>query len=205
MHFVSYQNNLHCIQGICFISSCIPFIPMIWYAMLSELQKPSPESAFTCKYTVRDNLPQNENSVIIFTCMTFFWGTQKNMRLSKWWQHWNFGLNYPFNLSFMIFVICCQISACHKCKYSCVIFLIVSCLQFIIGSFLAFPPELRLFDYLYPFWTTVLGYCIGVSSFICVPSYMVYHLVTTKGTFKQVSLDRQKQIQTQLCCNASAW
>uniref|UniRef100_A0A672QDX3 Transporter n=1 Tax=Sinocyclocheilus grahami TaxID=75366 RepID=A0A672QDX3_SINGR len=65
-------------------------------------------------------------------------------------------------------------------------------LLFIIGSFLAFPPEVRLFDYLYPFWTTVLGYCIGVSSFICVPSYMVYHLVTTKGTFKQVSLDRQK-------------
>uniref|UniRef100_A0A672QDG4 Transporter n=1 Tax=Sinocyclocheilus grahami TaxID=75366 RepID=A0A672QDG4_SINGR len=58
-------------------------------------------------------------------------------------------------------------------------------LLFIIGSFLAFPPEVRLFDYLYPFWTTVLGYCIGVSSFICVPSYMVYHLVTTKGTFKQ--------------------
>uniref|UniRef100_A0AAR2K8R5 Transporter n=1 Tax=Pygocentrus nattereri TaxID=42514 RepID=A0AAR2K8R5_PYGNA len=45
----------------------------------------------------------------------------------------------------------------------------------------------RLFDYVYPFWTTVLGYCIGVSSFICVPSYMVYHLLTTKGTFKQVS------------------
>uniref|UniRef100_A0A8C2I8Z9 Transporter n=1 Tax=Cyprinus carpio TaxID=7962 RepID=A0A8C2I8Z9_CYPCA len=65
-------------------------------------------------------------------------------------------------------------------------------LLFIIGSFLAFPPEVKLFNYLYPFWTTVLGYCIGFSSFICVPSYMVYHLVTTKGTFKQVSLDRQK-------------
>uniref|UniRef100_A0A8B9HS19 Solute carrier family 6 member 4 n=1 Tax=Astyanax mexicanus TaxID=7994 RepID=A0A8B9HS19_ASTMX len=60
-------------------------------------------------------------------------------------------------------------------------------LLFIIGSFLAFPPEVKLFDYVYPFWTTVLGYCIGVSSFICVPSYMVYHLLTTKGTFKQVS------------------
>ncbi|XP_051965535.1 sodium-dependent serotonin transporter-like isoform X2 [Xyrauchen texanus] len=58
-------------------------------------------------------------------------------------------------------------------------------LLFIIGSFLAFPPEVRLFNYMYPFWTTVLGYCIGVSSFICVPSYMVYLLLTTKGTFKQ--------------------
>ncbi|XP_076138776.1 solute carrier family 6 member 4a [Alosa pseudoharengus] len=60
-----------------------------------------------------------------------------------------------------------------------------SFLLFIIGSFLAFPPEVTLFHYHYPFWTTVLGYCIGVSSFICVPAYMVYHMLTTKGTFKQ--------------------
>ncbi|XP_037632202.1 solute carrier family 6 member 4a [Sebastes umbrosus] len=58
-------------------------------------------------------------------------------------------------------------------------------LLFIIISFLAFPPEVRLFNYHYPPWTTVLGYCIGVSSFICVPVYMIYHLLTAKGTFKQ--------------------
>lgn len=58
-------------------------------------------------------------------------------------------------------------------------------LLFIIVSFLVFPPEVSLFDYHYPAWTTVLGYCIGLSSFICVPSYMVYHLLTLKGTFKQ--------------------
>ncbi|XP_012684313.2 solute carrier family 6 member 4a [Clupea harengus] len=58
-------------------------------------------------------------------------------------------------------------------------------LLFIIGSFLVFPPDVKLFHYNYPFWTTVLGYCIGVSSFICVPAYMVYLLLTTKGTFKQ--------------------
>ncbi|XP_076591922.1 solute carrier family 6 member 4a [Chaetodon auriga] len=58
-------------------------------------------------------------------------------------------------------------------------------LLFIIISFLAFPPEVRLFNYHFPPWTTVLGYCIGVSSFICVPAYMVYHLLNAKGTFKQ--------------------
>uniref|UniRef100_A0A8K9Y1X2 Transporter n=1 Tax=Oncorhynchus mykiss TaxID=8022 RepID=A0A8K9Y1X2_ONCMY len=63
-------------------------------------------------------------------------------------------------------------------------------LLFIIVSFLAFPPEVKLFDYVYPPWTTVLGYCIGVSSFICVPAYMVYHLLTAKGTFKQVRASR---------------
>ncbi|XP_063061861.1 solute carrier family 6 member 4a isoform X2 [Engraulis encrasicolus] len=58
-------------------------------------------------------------------------------------------------------------------------------LLFIIYNFLRYPPDVSLFDYKYPFWTTVLGYCIGVSSFICVPAYMVYSLITTKGTFKQ--------------------
>ncbi|TNN60201.1 Sodium-dependent serotonin transporter [Liparis tanakae] len=58
---------------------------------------------------------------------------------------------------------------------------------FIIISFLAFPPEVRLFDYQYPPWTTALGYSIGVSSFICVPVYMVYHLLRAKGTFKESS------------------
>uniref|UniRef100_A0A7N8XAA8 Transporter n=1 Tax=Mastacembelus armatus TaxID=205130 RepID=A0A7N8XAA8_9TELE len=52
-------------------------------------------------------------------------------------------------------------------------------LLFIIISFLAFPPEVKLFNYHYPPWTTVLGYCIGVSSFICVPVYMVYHLLSS--------------------------
>uniref|UniRef100_A0A665UVK6 Transporter n=1 Tax=Echeneis naucrates TaxID=173247 RepID=A0A665UVK6_ECHNA len=61
-------------------------------------------------------------------------------------------------------------------------------LLFIIISFLAFPPEVKLFHYHYPQWTTVLGYCIGVSSFICVPAYMVYHLLTAKGTFMQVQV-----------------
>lgn len=61
-----------------------------------------------------------------------------------------------------------------------------SAAQFIIISFLAFPPEVRLFNYHYPPWTTVLGYCIGVSSFICVPAYMVFYLLNAKGTFKQV-------------------
>ncbi|KAF1393780.1 hypothetical protein PFLUV_G00019600 [Perca fluviatilis] len=58
-------------------------------------------------------------------------------------------------------------------------------LLFIVISFLAFPPEVKLFKYHFPPWTTVLGYCIGVSSFICVPAYMVYHLLNAKGTFKQ--------------------
>ncbi|KAM4700793.1 sodium-dependent serotonin transporter [Discoglossus pictus] len=58
-------------------------------------------------------------------------------------------------------------------------------LLFIICSFMSSPPDLRLFNYTYPYWTTVLGYCIGTSSFICVPAYMVYYLISTPGTLKE--------------------
>uniref|UniRef100_A0A8V5HHE8 Transporter n=1 Tax=Melopsittacus undulatus TaxID=13146 RepID=A0A8V5HHE8_MELUD len=58
-------------------------------------------------------------------------------------------------------------------------------LLFVTCSFLSNPPELRLFDYNYPYWTTVVGYCIGTSSVIFIPIYMVYRLVITPGTFKE--------------------
>uniref|UniRef100_A0A4W3J0D1 Transporter n=1 Tax=Callorhinchus milii TaxID=7868 RepID=A0A4W3J0D1_CALMI len=58
-------------------------------------------------------------------------------------------------------------------------------LMFIIASFLSTPPVLKLYNYTYPYWTAVVGYCIGTSSFICVPTYMVYKIVITPGTFKQ--------------------
>ncbi|GAB0198030.1 sodium-dependent serotonin transporter [Grus japonensis] len=58
-------------------------------------------------------------------------------------------------------------------------------LLFVTCSFLSNPPELRLFDYSYPYWTTVVGYCIGTSSIICIPIYMVYRLIITPGTLKE--------------------
>ncbi|XP_027717348.1 sodium-dependent serotonin transporter [Vombatus ursinus] len=58
-------------------------------------------------------------------------------------------------------------------------------LLFIICSFLSSPPELRLFNYNYPRWTVLLGYCIGTSSFICIPAYIIYRLIITPGTFKE--------------------
>ncbi|XP_060060076.1 sodium-dependent serotonin transporter isoform X2 [Erinaceus europaeus] len=58
-------------------------------------------------------------------------------------------------------------------------------LLFIICSFLMSPPQLRLFQYTYPHWSIILGYCIGTSSFICIPTYIVYRLITTPGTLKE--------------------
>lgn len=58
-------------------------------------------------------------------------------------------------------------------------------LLFIICSFLMNPPQLRLFQYNYPHWSIVLGYCIGTSSFICIPTYITYLLIVTPGTLKE--------------------
>ncbi|KAG8520103.1 Sodium-dependent serotonin transporter, partial [Galemys pyrenaicus] len=58
-------------------------------------------------------------------------------------------------------------------------------LLFIICSFLMSPPQLRLFQYNYPHWSIVLGYCIGTSSFICIPTYITYRLIITPGTLKE--------------------
>uniref|UniRef100_A0A674JQA3 Transporter n=1 Tax=Terrapene triunguis TaxID=2587831 RepID=A0A674JQA3_9SAUR len=62
------------------------------------------------------------------------------------------------------------------------------CWVAISPAFLAvsiFPP-LMLFDYRYPEWSISVGYLIGASSFICIPFYMVYKLVWTPGSLKQV-------------------
>ncbi|XP_036906808.1 sodium-dependent serotonin transporter-like [Sturnira hondurensis] len=58
-------------------------------------------------------------------------------------------------------------------------------LMFIICSFLVSPPQLQLFEYTYPYWSVILGYCIGASSFICIPTYIIYRLVITPGTLKE--------------------
>uniref|UniRef100_A0A8C3TAJ0 Transporter n=1 Tax=Chelydra serpentina TaxID=8475 RepID=A0A8C3TAJ0_CHESE len=72
------------------------------------------------------------------------------------------------------------------------------CWVAISPAFLAvsiFPP-LMLFDYHYPEWSISVGYLIGASSFICIPFYMVYKLVWTPGSLKQVRLPHPKHNYT---------
>uniref|UniRef100_A0A8C3VH09 Transporter n=1 Tax=Catharus ustulatus TaxID=91951 RepID=A0A8C3VH09_CATUS len=59
-------------------------------------------------------------------------------------------------------------------------------LAFIVISSLLDQPPLSLFDYEYPEWSISVGFLIGASSFICIPLYMVYKLVWTPGSLKQV-------------------
>uniref|UniRef100_A0AAY4BIA7 Transporter n=1 Tax=Denticeps clupeoides TaxID=299321 RepID=A0AAY4BIA7_9TELE len=59
-------------------------------------------------------------------------------------------------------------------------------LAYIIISSLLNPQPLTLFDYKYPDWSITVGYIIGASSFMWIPVYMVYKLVWTPGSLKQV-------------------
>ncbi|KAK0138111.1 Sodium-dependent serotonin transporter [Merluccius polli] len=58
-------------------------------------------------------------------------------------------------------------------------------LAYIIVSSLVKAPPLTLFDYKYPDWSIMVGYMMGLSSFIWIPIYMVYKLVWTPGSLKQ--------------------
>ncbi|XP_048044571.1 solute carrier family 6 member 4b isoform X1 [Megalobrama amblycephala] len=59
-------------------------------------------------------------------------------------------------------------------------------LAYIIISSLLNPQPLTLFDYKFPDWSITVGFVIGASSFIWIPIYMVYKLVWTPGSLKQV-------------------
>lgn len=66
------------------------------------------------------------------------------------------------------------------------IFTYLTSCQFIIVSSLLKAPQLTLFDYKYPDWSITVGYIVGFSSFMWIPIYMVYKLVWTPGSLKQV-------------------
>uniref|UniRef100_A0A8C5BCL7 Transporter n=1 Tax=Gadus morhua TaxID=8049 RepID=A0A8C5BCL7_GADMO len=59
-------------------------------------------------------------------------------------------------------------------------------LAYIIVSSLVRPQPLTLFEYKYPDWSIMVGYMVGLSSFMWIPIYMVYKLVWTPGSLKQV-------------------
>ncbi|XP_041349165.1 uncharacterized protein LOC121368494 [Gigantopelta aegis] len=46
-------------------------------------------------------------------------------------------------------------------------------------------PRLELRDIQYPAWSVSLGWCVTCSSVLCVPGFMIYWFITSKGNFKQ--------------------
>ncbi|GAB6026269.1 hypothetical protein CHUAL_012477 [Chamberlinius hualienensis] len=55
----------------------------------------------------------------------------------------------------------------------------------IIGYSLIWYEPLQYEDYVYPEWANVLGWCIAISSVLCIPVVAIWKLIVTPGTFNQ--------------------
>lgn len=42
--------------------------------------------------------------------------------------------------------------------------------------------------YVYPWWGEVIGWCLALSSMLCIPVSLLYKLVRAKGTIREVKL-----------------
>ena len=49
--------------------------------------------------------------------------------------------------------------------------------------------------YVYPWWGEVIGWCLALSSMLCIPVSVLYKLFRAKGNFKQVLLLLQLLLQ----------
>lgn len=53
--------------------------------------------------------------------------------------------------------------------------------------------------YVYPWWGEVIGWCLALSSMLCIPISLLYKLFRAKGTFREVSQDREEPRQHNNC------
>ncbi|XP_046356081.2 sodium-dependent serotonin transporter-like [Haliotis rufescens] len=53
----------------------------------------------------------------------------------------------------------------------------------------------RLGTYIYPPWAVALGWCLTSMSLLCIPVFMVYWFLTSKGTMKQKCLRMVKPVE----------
>lgn len=51
-------------------------------------------------------------------------------------------------------------------------------------------------DYVYPLWANVLGWLISSSSIAMIPGVAIYKILTTPGTFVQVSTNQRLSLPT---------
>jgi hypothetical protein len=48
--------------------------------------------------------------------------------------------------------------------------------------------RLQYGDYIYPLWAELLGWCLALSSMLCIPIYVVYRLLKSpQNNFKKVN------------------
>ena len=54
-----------------------------------------------------------------------------------------------------------------------------------IFGFVMYAP-LEYDTYVYPWWANLIGWCIALSSILCMPIVAIYKLLTTPGSLKEV-------------------
>ncbi|CAE1174860.1 SLC6A3 [Acanthosepion pharaonis] len=63
---------------------------------------------------------------------------------------------------------------------------LASCAQFnIVFGLVAYQP-LKYDDYEYPWPANFIGWCVALSSILCIPGFAIFGMLTTPGTFKEV-------------------
>lgn len=55
-----------------------------------------------------------------------------------------------------------------------------------IFSLVTYKPVTYSKNYEYPGWAILIGWCMALSSMLCVPIYFFYQLAVTPGTLRQV-------------------
>lgn len=56
------------------------------------------------------------------------------------------------------------------------------CVQFIlIFTVIQYKP-ITYNDYVYPDWSLIIGFCMALSSVICIPGYALYKITVSDGT-----------------------
>ncbi|PRD31552.1 UNVERIFIED_CONTAM: Creatine transporter [Trichonephila clavipes] len=54
-----------------------------------------------------------------------------------------------------------------------------------IFSLITYKPVTYNKDYEYPGWAIFIGWCMALSSMLCVPVYFIYQILITPGTMRQ--------------------
>ncbi|XP_046641611.1 sodium- and chloride-dependent GABA transporter 1-like [Daphnia pulicaria] len=71
--------------------------------------------------------------------------------------------------------------------YVCWVFLAPAVmLGIFVFSIVQYTPVTYGSDYQYPKWAEILGICISLSSMLWIPLYIVYYILTTPGTLREV-------------------
>lgn len=65
-------------------------------------------------------------------------------------------------------------------------------------SVIKYQPIVYANTYTYPWWGEMMGWFMALVSMIMIPAYMIYFLITTPGTLRQVRVSQNALVVTQL-------